>query len=157
MSAYIVDMEHINVLTDYLTRVEQHSALQWKTNADVDEPGVTESYGIRLRHGQRAYAQQIGQMLVDQNYLSVNYRYNEETKAPTYAYHTPQHTNWSPEEILLAIEGYEYQASEHPSWGTSEAHYALEALRSRMINILPKMNEAETWNITPYTTPLATA
>ena len=44
---------------------------------------------------------------------------------------------FDPVKILAAINCYEYQACEHPEWKTSEARDFCEALRDRMIRMLP--------------------
>lgn len=142
MSAFIVDPEHINVMIWAAAHKvnRHHGPLRWY-------------YGNPTHAGQVSHdnVDQVGQMLLDENAASVNYRYTEDDVF-VYEYRPPQHTNWSVVELLKAIDCYEYQACEHPDWAQSQAHAFCQALRLRLISALPGY-DAASWRITPNTVP----
>lgn len=147
MSAFLVNPEHINVMLHAgLTTINPGQLLTWYYD---DEDGATQH--TRLEHNN---ADHVGQMLVDANARSVNYRYNEDN-AYVHAYRKPRHTAWTPAELLLAIHGYEYQTCETPDWIGSQAWAFCQALSKHIIRQLPGYRDAQTWEITPATTPLA--
>lgn len=88
--------------------------------------------------------QKLGAMLWQENYRSVNHRYNERDKAPAYRYE--RSTVVDPVVILKQIACYEYQTCEHPQWEASEAFKFCEGLRRMVINRLPGY-EAAKWGI----------
>jgi hypothetical protein len=92
-------------------------------------------------------ADRIGQMLMRENRLSVNHRYNENEVEEIYTFTPVKGTvRVNPVVILKAIACLEYQSCEHPGWEGSEAHAFCEALRKRMIHRLPGYDEAP-WEI----------
>jgi len=105
MSAFIVDPEHIHVLL-------------WATSRTTSPYGpLAWYYDNPTRKGELTpdTRDDVGQMLVDENAASVNYRYDEDD-AYIYAYQQPQHTTWTDVEILKALDCYQYQSCEHPAW-----------------------------------------
>lgn len=70
----------------------------------------------------------LGQMLWDENYRSVNYRYSEAEPTPDYRA-TLIDAELSPVAVLKAIDCYEYQACESPDWDQTRAHAFVTALR----------------------------
>lgn len=83
--------------------------------------------------------QQVGQMLWQTNYDSVNYRYSESESAPTY-----RHTETDQPIVarLKLLDSYEYQACERPDWKDSEAYAYCQRLRDALISALPGYEEA---------------
>lgn len=145
MSAYVVACEHVDVLLAY---------------------GLGNIQTVRWRHfpGPAALARPelsavtvdaVGQLLVDENVLSVTHRYPNTVALPgpadaywtvPYRYRAPGFVP-SPAETLAALEGYEYQACEHPGWETSEAQAVCAALAARAVRDVPGYTEAPwEWN-----------
>ena len=81
----------------------------------------------------------IGQILLDENYKSVNYRYPDDT--PGWGRF---HYEWdlsrlpvNPVAVLSLIACLEYQSCEHPEWEQSEAHAILKTIKAIAIRQLP--------------------
>ena len=96
-------------------------------------------------HAFNGHAQEIGQKLVDQNWRSVNYRYDENEPAPRYAYEHPA-MQVTPVQVIKACNCYNYQSCETPDWPETEAYAIMRALRERAINSLPGYKDAK-WSI----------
>lgn len=94
-------------------------------------------------HGRDRFekADEIGAMLLKENYRSVNYRYNEEDAPQRYTYKQPRKVP-TLIEALKAIDCLEYQSCEHPEWETCEAKKFLDSLRKTLISTLPGYNDA---------------
>ena len=87
--------------------------------------------------------QAIGDLLVAENYKSVNYRYGETDEPHKYTYHfmlTP--ANQTPVVILKLCANYEYQACEHPEWEASKAHDIIKRIEAKAIRELPGYDDA---------------
>jgi hypothetical protein len=94
MSAWIVDPGHIDVLVN--------AAAQFGTLDGADPRAV-------------------GQLLWRENHRSVNYRYGQRSRTPSYPLRTTE-APLHPIAVLKAIGCYEYQSCEHKGWDTSAAH-----------------------------------
>jgi len=159
MSAYLVDLEHINVLVSEGLKYRANK-MRWNTRAPLDgvngeAQSVFDSFGYVYRELNVSTSSIVGQMLVSANQASVNARYpgdGDPLPAP-YEYARPE-KRFEAVEILKAISGFEYQACEVSGWGQSEAHAFCAALRGRIIDHLPGMDAADTWEITQHTTTL---
>lgn len=103
MSAFTVDTAHIDTIVNAM---RQYAGVPVPTGAERN----------------------IGQMLWDENFASVNYRYRENESAPVYA---PTLTDepLSPIAVLKALDCYEYQSCEHPGWEESDARKLCDAIR----------------------------
>jgi len=113
------------------------------TSADYPGDGADYYWQDEARYF-GGHAQEIGQKLVDENYRSVNYRYQEAGQPHEY-----QHRNvrsLTPVEIIKLCGCYEYQACETPDWESTEAHAILEVIKSRAIRRLPGYDEAS-WDL----------
>lgn len=88
--------------------------------------------------------QDLGQMLVDENYLSVNYRYRgEEGPAHKYKFHPLTNARKTKAVVILKLCAcYEYQACEHPEWEESKARKVIDRIRNKAINELPGYDDA---------------
>lgn len=87
----------------------------------------------------------LGQLLVDANYKSVNYRYGEATEPHKYVFRgieNASHNRWN---ILTAIDGYSYQACEPSDWASSSAKYYVDQIYKRVIQSFPEWNDAKGW------------
>lgn len=99
-------------------------------------------------------ANQVGQMLLDENVKSVSYRYddsgitdlpgrlNAEWLIPFKYKSSPFAKTPKAVECLKLISCYEYQSCEHPDWHESEAHAFCQALRHAAIESLPGYDDA---------------
>lgn len=164
MSAFIVDLEHINVMVWAGSQLEGHyGPMRWTTDiedgdmpaadSEPDNSGFGRPYNVfYLRPDTR---NRVGQMLLDANVASVDYRYNETNDVEVYRYQRPLDTEWSVGELLNAIHGYEYQACETPDWQQSEAHAFCRALEQKLIRQVPGY-ESGPWEITDRKQSLAT-
>lgn len=86
--------------------------------------------------------EKIGQILTDENYRSVNYRYNERDDSPKFT-HLQTLENFSPVEMLKALDCLEYQSCEHPEWKGSRAFTFVCHIRGAAISNLPGYDEAK--------------
>lgn len=84
---------------------------------------------------------QLGQMLLNENYASVNYRYSEADEPYEYT-HTNHGYTLTPGEVFKAIDNLDYQSCEHPGWRTSEAFAFLTALREQVCRFVDDYESA---------------
>lgn len=143
MSCHMVEAEHVHVLIWAAIHAAgpRESVMQlWTMEEPTDTNAVHASrpYNVRvLRPGSET---PVGQMLVDANAESVRGRQGDAALADVgfvYEYRTPRDRNWSPVEVLSALNGYEYQACESEDWQGSEAKYFCDQLRRRVEARLP--------------------
>lgn len=134
MSAFVVSTKHIDALVNF--------ALNYSPAYTYD----TFRYFYNHEwHWIKARANETGQKLLDQNYRSVNYRYNETETAPVYTYR-PYTGELNPEKIIKACNCYDYQACETDDYKDTEASAIIDAIRDAAIEKLTE-NE-DTWEIT---------
>jgi hypothetical protein len=154
MSAFEVDATHIDVMVSAALQRHHGETLGWYFGEiPRAEPGEMlpsgEDYLTALSKTHREVtsetAEQWGATLLAENRRSVNWRYAEEEIEAPYVF-TEYAGQFNPVAILSAINCYEYQACEHPGWKTSEARAFCEALRSRMIRMLPGYGNAP-WEV----------
>lgn len=99
MSAWIVSPEHIDLI---LTEMKGSGLIDASENLD-----------------------EIGQMLLDENRASVDYRYNKTNERIEYTF-----VEFSPEynrhDVDMAMQSYQYQSCEHPEWDGSLADVLID-------------------------------
>jgi hypothetical protein len=105
MSAWIVTKDHIDVLVQAI--IVEHGG-NFDTTAD-----------------------NLGQMLWNENHESVNARYREDTETLGYAF-VGMEAPLDPVVVLKAINCYDYQSCEHDGWEGSEAKFLMDWLRERL-------------------------
>ena len=71
----------------------------------------------------------IGQALLEQNYLSVNARYNENTETPEFE---PVDVEYDEGTVLGCIGCYEYQACETDNWNDCWVRRNLDSLKEKI-------------------------
>ena len=121
MSAFIVCDEHISAM------------LQAATGQYPGDGACYYWEGEPYYFGGHTWA--IGQKLLNQNYRSVNYRYQEDTSPQMFRLCMVK--DRSPVELIAACDCYIYQACETPDWAETEAFAIVEALKQRAIRQLP--------------------
>lgn len=89
----------------------------------------------------------IGQILLDQNYHSVNTRYKENDSAPAYRFKPILSRQFKAVEILKACNCYDYQACEDDDYDKTNAHAIIDAIRHSAINRLPDYDNADGWTL----------
>lgn len=131
MSAFIVSDDHITVMLQA---------------ARGRHPGDGHSYYWNDEmHPFNGNEQAIGQKLLDENYRSVNYRYDEQEAPRTYKPMPVLH-QYKAVEILKLCNCYDYQACETPDYKTTEAHEIVDTLRGMAIRSLPGY-ESAAWGL----------
>jgi hypothetical protein len=150
MSAFIVGEEHIRYLVNAgLSRVIRKGyGLNWYLD------------GVRVGtlDGGDNSDDLTGQMLWDENFKSVNHRYNNGDDlpgplglgrtAPKYKHRLDfDRKSIDPVQVLKAIKCYEYQSCEHEGWEKSSANAFCEALRFAAIAALLGYDDAQ-WEVT---------
>ena len=137
MSAFMVSDAHIDALVTFAVR---HQVSYRVNGSRID---VTKNN-----------AEEIGQMLVDENYRSLNARYSERTeeyfgKAPTYrlkitrALAVPE---LEPVVILKQCDCYAYQACETDDWEKTTAFEIIKSIKGAAVSALPGYDAAP-WGI----------
>lgn len=130
MSAFIVGNKHISFMLKIA--VPQYAG-----------DGPTYYHNGRV-HPFGGYEHRIGQILVDENTRSVNYRYRETKQAEKFQLvNTPEIT---PVAAIKACDGYIYQACETPDFYDTEARAIVKTLRERAIKRLDGYSDAS-WHI----------
>lgn len=117
MSAIMFGPEHFNVLIwtaiHAAPMVPSERNLVTNTTAESTPYNGVRNWGAagRVRELTAGTETVYGQMLVDANAAAVNGKYGEDN-AYVYAYSRPKSTEWTPREVLSALDGFEYQACE---------------------------------------------
>jgi len=90
----------------------------------------------------------IGQILVNENYRSVNARYDEQAQAPEFEYDSSSRRGdiYSAVQIIKACQCYAYQACETDDWESTEAYAIIETIKAEAIHRLPGYDTAD-WEI----------
>ena len=136
MSCYVVDYETISVI---VKGFEMY-------NVEYEADNYVRPIQIIIVLNELRNA--IGQSLLDQNYKSVNYRYNEDTQTPKFEY---KDLNVNPGMILGCIECYEYQACETDDYFNSAIHWSLVELKEAMLKRYIKNDGCEIpWGYDDY-------
>lgn len=142
MSCYVVDKKVIDLM------------VSWIMNHNIEYKAENYSYngygGILFDVKEMRNA--IGQSLLDANYDSVNYRYDENRKAPTYEYSEDAlqescKNGTYQADVYSAIQEYNYQACETENYFESELYHSLQdAKESMLVGLLrQKCPKADGW------------
>lgn len=122
MSAYVVERNHIRFLIEaakYVAHRERSGSFRWWHH---------DAWMEMTAHNESA----VGQMLWDENRISVGHRYAEDGEPTPYLH---EDSSWTPAvpQILMSAHCYEYQSCEHPEWEASSAHAFAVVLLSRLL------------------------
>lgn len=129
MSAEIVSNQHITALLSGVFNRYRGDSASYRWN-DETRSLLTDK-------------QRLGQVLLDQNYRSVNSRYGENNSG-RYTYESPGRP-FSPVEIIRLCDGYTYQSCETGDLDETEAGAIIQAIRERAIKALPGYGDC--WTI----------
>ena len=124
MSAYVVDNKTISALAKACESYEVKYTAENFVNTNKFG-GIFVDVG-RLRHD-------IGQSLLDQNYRSVNFRYNEDNPTPDFKF---EDVDIDEGIVYGCINCYNYQACETDDYFESDIYKSLERLKAKMLERL---------------------
>lgn len=130
MSAYVVERNHIRFLIEaakYVARRERSGSFRWFHDGQWRE---------------MADESAVGQMLWDENRISVGHRYSEDGDLTPYFHEDSSATPQVPQ-ILMSAHCYEYQSCEHPEWEQSSAHAFIESLIKSACRLVDGYEDAE--------------
>lgn len=131
----MVGTAHINLLLSAALEDVSHTPMYWGAWDDINRFQVDFTT-----------ADQVGALLLNENQLSVNERYDEEELEPIYTFTSvPRSHVQDCVLVLKAIACYECQSCEHAGWNSSNAKQFCEDLRQRMVCRLPGWDEAPGW------------
>lgn len=127
MSCYVVDKKVIDLMVSWIFNHNDYKAENYSYNGyggilfDVNE----------MRNA-------IGQSLLDANYDSVNCRYDENRKAPTYEYSEDAmkeslKNKTYEADVYSAIQEYNYQACEGDNYFESDLYHTLQNVKEGML------------------------
>lgn len=125
MSAFILDENHIRVIISYAI----------ENGARISHPTT---YGLWVD-----VTPEHGQILVDENYASVNYRYDKNNEPYTYQ-HKPVHKNFV--QVIKAVDCYVYQSCEHPQFYRSQAYEIVQAIKEQAFRKMLNDNYKEEYD-----------
>ena len=119
MSAYIVGNNTINAILGFADEYDMRAM------------------GVANRN-------ELGQILLDENYRSVNYRYDEYATPETYTYSRYTVKTF---EALQYLSCLEYQSCETPDWETTRAFRLCARLRANMVRrLLEELAVPRVWD-----------
>lgn len=127
MSAFIVSDRHINTIVAFTQTPQfQHRTSSYYHNGERHPfPDPT----------------RLGQILLDENYRSVNFRYKEDTQPRTFHYQ-PSPTSPPLVHIFSLISGLDYQSCECEDWKDTVAYALLDHIKNIAITSLPGYRDA---------------
>ena len=141
MSCYVVDKKVIDLMVSWIFDHNDYKAENYHYDGYM---------GILLDVKEMRNA--IGQSLLDANYDSVNYRYDENRKAPTYEYsedalYESCKNGTYLADVYSAIQEYNYQACETENYFESELYHSLQDVKESMLVLLLKQQcpNADGW------------
>ena len=131
MSAFIVSKRHIDYLVTFV-------ATRGYTN--IYHNGEHKEYT----------ATEIGTILTEANYKSVNHRYSEDVDTPTYTHRVCANGPINAAQVIKAARCFEYQSCEYPEYKESLAKAIIEKIISMAIDKLPGYSDLE-WDLPEWT------
>lgn len=126
MSAYVVSMTHIDFLVTFAIR-------------ECDDVAQVSRYVGR--------ASEIGQVLLNENYRSVNFKYSEQSEVPPYRYRVYSGLHgFTAANVIKACQHFDHQACETSDYEVTEAARIVDAIRQRAFDLIPGYDAAP-WGI----------
>lgn len=132
MSAFTVSDKHISAMLQAMNTPQMYH-------------GYVFSYWWEGEWKEIRDKQYLGQVLKNENYRSVNFRYDDNEETLPFTYQTPE-KRYTPVEIIALCNCFNYQACETDNWKETKAYSIMQALRENAIQSLPGMNDAP-WSI----------
>lgn len=151
MSAYIVSDNTIHAIVGFAWG----NGYSPNVSTVRDWPGTTTPHGYILLRDQchRTTPSRIGQLLLHENYLSVNYRYREDDQTPRYTFKRfdvfdikGTRRPLKPIDIVKLCDCLDYQSCEHPGWPDSWARDFLTRVKDVAMQTSPEY-EAAPWGL----------
>ena len=133
MSAYVVDNKTISALA----KAFELYGVEYKAENLKD----TNPFGVNWIVDVESLRHDIGQSLLDQNYVSVNYRYSEETETPDFNYEDVEINEGI---VKGCIDCYTYQACETRDFFETDLYKSLVRLKDKLLDRLISKNGYET-------------
>lgn len=139
MSAYIVSDETITAIVQGLQRKDFSNSLA--------DPNTGNAYHPRTN------PQKVGQVLLNQNYRSVNCRYEDDENPHKFSmkYKTNEHgyrDDYTLGEMYGSVRCYMYQACETPDWIGSDIYFEMCRLKDDLAEkMIAKLGEEMPWGI----------
>lgn len=132
MSAYVVSNAHLNAIVNFAyIKFRREPVLYppsgFRPSVDCSQPT------------------ELGQILLDENVRSVNYRYNETRETEPFK-HNLSLTLVSLEQFFSCIACLEYQSCETNNWPETEAFHILQGLKDKAIRLLPGYDKTK-WSL----------
>lgn len=142
MSAYLVDANHISYLVEAaMSRAISIGTFRWIWNIDRTAGNMLDG---TLNKSDHKRGVEVGQMLLDENNKSVNFRYSEDKAGEVFtSAHLQRRHNIEPLQVIKACDAFEYQACEHKTWRESQACAFITSLRRAACRALPGYDDAK--------------
>lgn len=135
MSAYICGSEAISLLVDGF----MNYGTTFKSEGYKPK--------IQIIYDAETIRRDLGQELLNKNYDSVNFRYNENCEPHTFRYiennQRSEEYKYSTANLYNAIGEYEYQACETPKYYESKLHFSMLRLKDDMLERYIAREKAE--------------
>lgn len=132
MSAFVVSDNHINVLLTFA--IIKRASYYWRPAQARMQISADN-------------ADQIGQILLEENFRSVNYRYSDSEPPHRYQYQRVRSDNYSAVDVLKAVNCLDYQSCETPDWPDTHAYAILDGIKDRAIRALPGYDDSKGWSL----------
>lgn len=132
MSAYVVSQAHIHAIVNFAYIKFRRDPVLYPPSGFRPSVDCTQ-------------ATELGQILLDQNVRSVDYRYNEKHEPETFT-HRLSTTVVSLEQFFSCIACLEYQSCESNDWPETQAFHILQGLKDKAIRLLPGYDKTK-WSL----------
>lgn len=151
MSAFILENSHINWLVNALFLEQFKFSKEVIIYNHLNNETITFPDNIAGRN-------RVGQILVDQNFASVNAHYNERHN-PLYQYQWQEcqllkANGYWPDEVIAAVlkasVSYQYQSADIEDYHLSIASLIINEIKENLIRALLHYQLARSWDITSY-------
>lgn len=146
MSAYVVDDHLIDFILTFIESDRQASVLIQSAGDRVYMQDDIKGHWHGVTKWHRL--SQLGQLLIDENYRSVNYRYDDSEAPHRYTFRRHQkafaaRVDRVALQVLRALSCYDYQACESPDYRATDASGVIDSIRAHAISKLSGYEETE--------------
>ena len=138
MSAHIVDDNVINSVINFIKMNNRYAEVRYSHNAFI------QSFEINASHrDSEKNCQSVAQILLNENYKSVNARYSEKNSG-TIKYKNEKSITLA--QCASNIKNIEYQSCEHNDYYETEGYKALTSLKDSLLSIVSEL-ETTKWGM----------